>query len=418
MPSLSVSVLRIKDFRLLLCTRMLGSMALQAQALIVGWQVYSITHDPFMLGLTGLTEALPAISCAFFSGYIVDISRPHRIFLLCIGALALNCLTLWVTAGGMLDMHTSTLLPWIFGGIFISGVARSFIAPSSFSILPHVVPRAEIPAAGAWMTSGFQVAMITGPMAAGLIYGGYGVEAAWLIPVSLMSIALLMLMGMSPATRQLRSEDIREPVAESIKAGWKFIIKNRVLLSVMALDMFAVLFGGAVALLPAFSDQVLHTGAEGLGALRAAPAVGAIITALVLALWPMEKIRGITLLWAVVGFGVCMIGFGLSQVFWVAMVFLALSGAFDSVSMVIRSTLMQLLTPNNMRGRVSSVESMFIISSNEIGAFESGTAARLMGLVPSILFGGIGTLVVVAVTAKLAPQLRKMAVSADDAAKN
>lgn len=397
---------------------MFGMMALHAQAVIVGWQVYSITHDPFMLGLTGLAEAVPAIMCAFFSGYIVDISRPHRVFVWCIAAMALNCFGLLLIAGGIIVVPISILLPYIFTGIFISGIARSFVSPSAFTLLPRIVPRNEIAAATAWLNSGFQFAMISGPVLAGVIYGGYGVQAAWLIPVILMSLAVLTLLGMTYPTRQHKGGEMREPAAQSIKAGWKFIIKNKVLLSVMTLDMFAVLFGGAVALLPAFADKILYVGSEGLGALRAAPALGAIFTALALALWPMKTIRSTTLLWAVAGFGVCMIGFGLSKIFWVSMVFLAFSGAFDSVSMVIRATLMQLLTPENMRGRVSSVESMFIISSNEIGAFESGTAARLMGLVPSVVFGGVGTLLVVVLMAKFAPQMRRLAIDANDNVKN
>jgi len=197
---------------------------------------------------------------------------------------------------------------------------------------------------------------------------------------------------------------------KSIVAGWKFILQKPVLLSVMTLDMFAVLFGGAVAMLPAFADQVLHVGSEGLGALRAAPALGAMVTALFLAVRPMRHLSAKRLLWVVAGFGVCMIGFGLSHIFWLSMLLLILSGMFDCVSMVIRSTLMQLLTPDNMRGRVSSVNSMFVISSNEIGAFESGTVARLIGLVPSVVLGGFATLLVVGVTALLSPQLRRTVV--------
>jgi hypothetical protein len=202
----------------------------------------------------------------------------------------------------------------------------------------------------------------------------------------------------------------REAAWVSIKAGWTFVLKTPVLLSLMALDMFAVLFGGAVAMLPAYADLVLHVGSEGLGALRAAPALGGVATALTLAVKPMKKITAVRMFWAVSGFGACMVGFGLSHIFWVSLVFLVISGAFDSVSMLIRGTLMQLLTPDTMRGRVSAINSMFIISSNEIGSFESGTAARLMGLVPSVVFGGCMTLVVVLTTAFSSSKLRKTVV--------
>lgn len=415
MANLSVNVLRLADFRRLLFTRMCGMMALQAQAVIVGWQVYSLTKDPFMLGLTGLVEAVPAIACALVSGHIVDISRPHRIYLTCLSALALNTFMLFLLAGGIVHPGDTSVVPWIFLGIFISGVARAFIMPSTFSLLPQVVPRGEIPAASAWLSSGFQMAAIAGPAIAGLVYGGYGATVAWAMPMVLMTVAVLLAASMHPTTRNFRNSAMREPAKESIKAGWRFIWHNQVLLSVMALDMFAVLFGGVVAILPAYAEEVLHTDAEGLGLLRAATAVGAIATALWLAFKPMKKIHAVNLLWVITGFGVCMIGFGLTANFAIAFALLAISGAFDSVSMVMRSTLMQLLVPDAMRGRVSSVNSMFIISSNEIGAFRAGSGAALLGLVPSIIAGGIGTLLVVGVTAWRAPKLRKLVIDSEEA---
>jgi len=387
-------------------------MALQAQAVIVGWQIYSLTGDLLMLGLVGLVEAVPAIACALFAGHVVDISRPHFVFRMCIGTIALNTLFLLLFAGGIIPIPFGKLIHWIFAGIFISGLARSFIMPSSFSLLPQIIPREKIAAASAWMTSGFQVAAITGPAVAGLIYGGYGVQIAWLLPVILMSIAFVMISAISNHHRQFRRSEKSAPAVQSIKEGWKFILTNNVLLSIMALDMFAVLFGGATAMLPAIADKVLHVGSEGLGMLRAAPAIGSICTALFLAVRPLKTIKATVLLYAIAGFGFSMIGFGMSTVFAVSIFFLVLSGAFDSVSMVVRSTLMQLLVPDNMRGRVSAVNSMFIISSNEIGAFESGVAAKLFGLVPSIIFGGIGTLVVVSVTS-CSKKLRKTVVSTD-----
>jgi MFS family permease len=409
---LSLSVLGIRDFRLLLFTRMFVMMALQSQAVIVGWQVYSLTKDPFLLGLTGLTEALPAIAGAIFAGHIVDIGQPRLIYRLCIATLALNTFSLLAVAGHMPFLPQNTLVAFIFCGVFISGLARSFIMPSGFSLLSRIVRRPDIPAATAWLSTGSQVAAIGGPAIAGLVYGGYGPGGAWMLPAFLIGMALVMISFLR--VTHVRDAEKREPVLQSIRAGWSFILKTPVLLSVMALDMFAVLFGGAVAMLPAYADQILHVGSEGLGALRAAPALGAVVTALALALRPMKKITALRLLWVIVGFGVCMIGFGLSTIFWLSMLFLIVSGAFDSVSMLIRSTLMQLLTPDNMRGRISAINSMFIISSNEIGAFESGTAARLLGLVPSVVLGGIATLVIVGLTAFISPQLRKTVVHAQD----
>lgn len=411
MSGLSFNVLRLRDFRLLLAARFCTVVALQAQSVIVGWQIYSITKDPLLLGLTGLTEAVPAIFCALFAGYFVDIGQPKRIYLWCLGTLSLNTLVLLVIAGGYLQMDESHVVAALFTGVFISGLARSFAMPAAFSILPRIIPRGEMAGALSWQTSVFQIGAITGPAVAGLVYGGYGAHGAWWMPVTMLCISFTMI-GFIRLPSWERAAT-KPKAFESIREGWMFILGNKTLLTVMALDMFAVLFGGAVAMLPMFADQVLHIGAEGLGALRAAPAIGAVLTALVFALRPMKVISARRLLFVVAGFGVCMIGFGLSQYFWLSMIFLALSGAFDSVSMIIRGTLMQLLTPENMKGRVSAVNSMFIISSNEIGAFESGVAAKLLGLVPSIVFGGIATLSVVAAAAR-SKSFRQMSVRADE----
>jgi predicted MFS family arabinose efflux permease len=411
---IKLEVLKLRDFRVTLLTRLFVMTAWIAQDVIIGWQVYSLTHDTFMLGLTGLVEAVPALISALFAGHIVDISRPYRVLLGCIAVLAVNAIILMLV-GGEYVAAPGGILPWLFGGIFISGLARAFTMPASFALLPQIVPRVHMPSASALLTTGFQGATVIAPAIAGVVYGGYGARIAWLLPVFFILLALLLqIVGISATPCQWRSAQKREPAGKSIRAGWRFIFTHKILLAVMALDMFAVLFGGAVAMLPAVADQMLHVGSEGLGALRAAPALGAIVTALVLAVLPFKTIRASWLLWVIVGFGGCMIGFGLSQSFALSMGLLALSGAFDSVSMVIRSTLMQWLTPDDMRGRVSSVNSMFIISSNEIGSFESGTAAKLLGLVPSIVFGGVGTLVVVAITALLSPTMRKLVVQADE----
>ena len=409
--ALSFNVLKYPDFRLLLCTRLFGGTAMQAQAVIVGWQIYSITKSPFMLGLSGLFEAIPALACALFAGHVVDSFRPHRVFHICIGLLALNMLMLFLIGGKIIPFEDGTIVYWLFAGVFVSGLLRSFLMPASFVLQPQIIPRNENSAASAWLTGTFQTAIISGPAIAGIIYGGYGATTAWTIPVSLMAIEFLVIAMMSKKIKNYKAAEKREPAVQSIKAGWKFILTNKILLSVMALDMFAVLFGGAVSMLPAFADQVLHVGSEGLGILRASPAIGAILVALYLATNPLKTIKATTLLWVVAGFGICIIGFGLSQYFWLSLVFLAISGAFDSVSMIIRSTLMQLLTPDAMRGRVSSVNSMFIISSNEIGSFESGTAARFLGLVPSVVFGGICTITIVALTALCVPKFRRTVVN-------
>ena len=408
---LNFSILRLPNFRLLLFTRMFVGMALQAQAVIVGWQVYSLTRDYFLLGLTGLTEAAPALLGALFAGHFVDSGQPRNIYRGCVFVLTLNILSLLYVAGGYAGLGHHNLLIFIFCSVFISGLARSFAMPTNFALLSRIVTREEIPGATAWLSSGMQTAFITGPALAGLVYGGYGARGAWMLPALLIIMALLCISFLR--VFHDRSGEKREPAWTSIRAGWHFIIRTPVLLSLMALDMFAVLFGGAVAMLPAYADQVLHVGSEGLGALRAAPALGAVTMALFMAVRPMKRVSAMRMLWAVAGFGLCMVGFGVSRIFWLSMLFLIVSGAFDSISMLIRGTLMQLLTPENMRGRVSAISSMFIISSNEIGSFESGTAARLLGLVPSVVFGGCMTLLIVAGTALISPKLRKTAVSAE-----
>ena len=267
MKNLSFDVLAIRDFRLLLLTRFCIGMALQAQAIIVGWQVYSLTKDPFMLGLTGLTEAIPAICCAFIAGHIVDTNHPRWIYIGCLVALVVNTTILFLMAGGVLTEVGVHQVPWIFGGVFISGVACSFIMPSSFSLLPRIVSRKNIPSASAWMSSGMQIAMISGPAIAGLLYGGYGPRVAWMMPMFMVTMALVMILLLrTPPIERGAPSGLN--MWESIREGWRFILSKPVLLSVMALDMFAVLFGGAVAMLPAYADQVLHVGSEGLGLLR------------------------------------------------------------------------------------------------------------------------------------------------------
>jgi MFS family permease len=414
--NLSYDILKNSNFRLLVLTRMFSNMALQSLAVIVGWQVYKLTGDPLMLGLIGLTEAIPAIIGSLFSGYVVDISTPHHIYKVCIGVLVLNLTFLMSVGSDFFSLPHSTLIPLLFLGVFVSGVARSFSMPAYFSITPQIVEKKDYAAANAWTNTGFQISAICGPILAGLVYGIYGVGAAWVLPATFMALAFLCVISLKDL-REYQKFDTKESVIENIIDGWKFIIQNRMLLTIMALDMLAVLFGGAVAMLPAFAAHVLNVGPEGLGVLRTAPGIGAILAAFYFALRPMRTFPLSRMLWAVAGFGLCMIGFGLSTSFFLSLAFLAFSGLFDTISVIIRGTLKQLLTPDHMRGRVSAISSMFIISSNEIGSFESGVAARAMGLVPSVVFGGVMTLVVVASTYFMTPELRKNTLDENSSAK-
>ena len=406
-------VLQNRDFRSIFMTRFFVSVALQIQAVIVGWQIYKLRPDPLFLGLMGLTEAVPAITCSFFSGHAVDNTRPSLVFRLSILVTLLNTLMIFFAVLPATPLEDTQRLILLYVGIFISGASRSFTSPAVFSLIPMVIPRKMIGAASAWTSSAYQFASIFGPAIGGLVYSGFGATAAFALPPVMMVIAWFSIETLSKEGKSARSDARREPFVESIKAGIGFAFHHKVLLSTMTLDMFSVLFGGAVAVLPIFADQIFHTGAHGLGYLRAAPSVGSVIVAVYLALRPLKRIKGRTLLWVVAGFGFSTLFFALSKNFYLALFFLALSGMFDGVSMVIRSTLLQLLTPDKMRGRISALSSVFITSSNEIGAFESGLAARFMGLVTSVVAGGVMTLVVVATTAWSVPELRKVEVLED-----
>lgn len=406
------SLLLVRDFRLLFLARLCTSIALQAQLVIVGWEVYQLRPDPLLLGFLGLTEAVPAIGCAFVAGYMVDSFRPATVFRSSVAVLFANTLLLFLYVLPQLPMSVDQRIGLLFCTFFVSGASRVFTSASIFSLVPNVVAREQLPSAAAWNGSAYQFASIIGPAVGGLLYGFAGAGIAFAAPAVIQAAGWVAAESLSRSTKQLQTHTHREPFLQSVAAGLKFTVNNRVLFSTMTLDMFSVLFGGAVAVLPIYADQVLHVGSTGLGALRAAPAIGSAIVSLYLALRPMNVISGQALLTVVAGFGVSTILFSVSTNFILSFVFLGLSGAFDGVSMVIRSTILQLLTPDKMRGRVSSVNSLFLTSSNEIGAFESGVAARFMGLVPSVLFGGVMTLVVVAATAWFYPELRRTRISA------
>lgn len=407
MAFLNAPALAIPDFRRLFVTRFSASMALNVQAVIVGWQVYKLKPDPLLLGLIGLTEAIPAISCAFVSGHIVDTHRPVRVYRWALLAALFNSMLLWLAVWTRLPVEDSTRLSMLFCGVFISGAARSFFSPSIYSLVPRLVPRHLLGAAAAWNSSSFQFAAIVGPALGGFAYAYLGAELTFALPFVFVSTALALTFFLSKETRAIKSDHLRESFLTSIKAGIDFAFRHKVLLSAMTLDMFSVLFGGAVAVLPMFADQVFGTGSQGLGFLRAAPSIGSVCVAIWLALKPMKVISGRTLLIVVAGFGLATIGFAVSGGFMLALVFLGLAGLFDGVSMVIRSTLLQILAPDHMRGRIAALSSVFITSSNEIGAFESGVAARFLGLIPSVVFGGSMTLVVVLLTWLKVPELAR-----------
>lgn len=400
------AAMKIRDFRRFIFARFSITLAIQIQAVVVGWQVYEITKDPLSLGLIGLAEAIPSIAVSLYAGHVADILSRRRIIVICVATLVFcssALLFFTVDIGDFLLSHG--VIP-IYSVIFISGIARGFITPAIFSFMPQLVPRELYQNAISWNSTLWEMASIGGPPIGGLIYGFLGITTAYAVDVALTIVGLFLVW--SVADRPLPAVSEEQGIVEKIKAGLQFVFRNKIILSAISLDLFAVLFGGAVALLPIFADEILHVGKIGLGFLRSAPGIGALITALWLTYHPIRRHMGAILLVAVGGFGLCMIAFALSTHFWLSMGVLAMSGAFDSVSVIVRGTLLQTLTPENMKGRVSAVNNIFIGSSNEIGAFESGLAARLLGVIPSVLFGGIMTLLVVLVTAWKAPTLRNL----------
>ncbi|MGZ8982454.1 MAG: MFS transporter [Methylotenera sp.] len=395
-------------FLKLLAFRIQIVLAYQIMAVVVGWHIYEITHDTLSLGLIGLAEVIPYFGSALFAGHAVDHHYSRRMFgVLSAVMLGINAIILTaISMGWIVNSLGGNATLWIYGSIAFTGIARAFIGPSYGTLFAIILPRTEYARASGIGSAVLQVGLVIGPALGGLLVGFSSKTVAY-------SLATILCLG---ATIAMWSLKVKEPppavdgppVFTSIAQGLRFVFSNQIVLGALSLDMFAVLFGGAVALLPAFIQDIYHYGPEGLGILRAAPAVGAIITGLVLTRHPINLHAGRWLMGAVAGFGFCMIGFALSTYFWVAAVLLLLSGALDGISVVMRTTILQLATPDAMRGRVSAINGIFIGSSNELGAFESGLAARLLGLIPSVIFGGVMTLTVVGITAKLAPKLRKL----------
>lgn len=399
------AVLRMPEFRLYIAGRLCITLAMQIQAVVVGWQIYDLTKDPLSLGLIGLAEAVPSIVVSLYAGYVADVVPRKRIIVSVISVLLLCSVAL---LGFTLDVSKALYLVGvvpIYAVIFVSGIARGFMGPAVFSFMPQLLPSKQLYAnAITWSTTTWQAASLAGPAIGGLLYGFFGVSVAYATDASLVFLALFFFALLKG--RALPENANPQKMTESLKSGIRFVFGNQVILSAISLDLFAVLFGGAVALLPVFASEVLRMGPEALGFLRAAPAIGFVLMAIVMAYYPISVNAGKKMLWCVAGFGLSIVLFGLSNSFWFSMLMLIFSGAFDSISVIIRSTLIHTLTPEYMKGRVSSVNSIFVGSSNEIGAFESGFTAKIMGVVPAIVFGGVMTLLTVGVTAAKADKLR------------
>jgi MFS family permease len=415
-------VLKIRDYRFYIIARTFITFGVNVLATVVGWQVYAYTQDTFSLGLIGLAEFIPFLIVTLIGGYIADIFDRKKIIQTCVFLYTICAFLLFLLTTQykfIIDMYG--VLP-IYIIISLTGLVRGFLGPAQQAFAAQLVPQELLTNAATWSTMSWHLSSIGGPAIGGILYGFS--KSAWTSYALVSALAFIgFLFFLSIKSRHIPKNTVtpsrdgatgtkggekKEGFFDSVNVGMDFVFKSQVIWGSLALDMFAVLFGGAVALLPAFAKDVLQLGPEGLGMLRAAPAVGALTMAIYLAYNPPTQNAGRNLLYAVAGFGICTILFAISKNFWFSAAMLAGTGFFDNYSMVIRGTIIQLFTPNEMRGRVSAVNSLFIGSSNELGAFESGLAAKLMGLVPSVLFGGTMTLIVVLTTWIKAPKLRSL----------
>ncbi len=392
--------LRYQDFRLLFAGRFITSLGNQMLSVAIGWELWLRTHSAFALGMVGLVQVIPVILLSLPAGHVADQYNRKRIVLFTQLLLALCSLGLAVLS------YTQGPLILIYLCLLGIGIARAFNDPASSTLLPQTIPPEVFTSAATWSSSSWQLASIVGPAVAGLV-------AAWLGSVTVIYVfdvfaALTFLVLVSLIKGRPLALSRKSATLESLAEGIRFIRDTKVILAAITLDMFAVLLGGAVTLLPVYATDILKVGPTGLGLMRAAPSVGALLMALALAHLPAFKQAGKTLLWAVAGFGVATIVFGLSTYFWLSMLMLVVLGGLDNISVVIRSTLMLTRSPDEMRGRISSVNSIFIGASNELGGFESGLAAALFGPIISVVGGGIGTILVVLAIAKTWPEMREM----------
>src|SRR5579883_690128 len=400
------AALRVRDFRVLVLTRLAITIASQMEVVVVRYQVYGLTHDPLPIGIAGLVEAIPALLVALFAGHVADRTERRRLVILSRSALIISSSGLLALSFLMPSLYPTTGIWPIYAMIFIAGAASGLLSPASFAYNAEVLPKELYANGAAWNSSTWQTGAILGPTIGGLIAGYFSISSAYVVDVVLTIVAAfsVFLIPRRPFERRSREESN----LQSIVAGWKFVFRHQPILGAISLDLFAVLFGGAVAMLPVYASEIFHVGAEGLGLLQAAPSVGAVLVSVLFAHYKLRGRVGQQILWTVCAFGVSIILFAISTNFYLALALLVLYGATDSVSVIIRSTVIQLMTPDQMRGRVAAINSMFIITSNEIGAFESGLAAKLMGLVTSVLFGGIMTLITVGAVAGFAPKLRRL----------
>ena len=408
----------VSDFKKLVAARFLFTFGVEMQGVLLGWRMYELTHNTFYLAMIGLAEAIPALSLALYAGYLVDRSRPLNIFRWVIVGSALSGLVLWLSQTPELHVSDRAQIIALFAASFITGAARSFSQPSLYAILPRLVERKTLTRDLAMMTSAMQIARISGPGLGGLIFGATNMATtAGMVCIELVA-AIAILISIKTKLEPPEPSATPGSIYQELFSGAKFVFGHPILFPALTIDMVSVLFGGVTGLLPVYAQDILKVGPKGLGALRAAPALGAALVSLWLTRTGLKKSAGAWLFAAITGFGICTLVFGISENFYLSVAALGLSGGFDSISVIVRSTAVQLSSPDSMRGRISAVNSIFIGSSNEIGEVESGLTARWFGTVPAVIFGGAMCLVTVAVCAVFSPALRKLDLGALETAGN
>jgi MFS family permease len=407
------AALRYKEFNIFLLIRFILVIGWSMQFIIVEWEVYNLTKDPLSLGLIGLAEVIPAVSMALFAGHIVDQNEKKKLFVYAILAFFLIALGYYfITSPYVYSTYESKeIVLGIYLLVFLGGFIRAFFGPIIFSLVALIVPKKIYPNAATWSSSTWQLAIVAGPALAGFSIAWIGIHDS--MGFVLVAILAGLILTIFIKKKPILNPKIGEPILQSLKAGLAFVYRTKAILAAITLDMVAVLFGGAIALLPIYAQDILEVGSEGFGILRAAPAVGSVLIMFISAYIPLTKNAGKKLLLAIFGFGLSIIAFGVSSIFWVSVIALFLYGVTDGVSMIIRQTILQLKTPDEVRGRVASVNSIFVGSSNELGAFESGLTAKLMGTVQAVVFGGLMTILIVGFTAIKFPDFRKLDLTKD-----
>lgn len=399
--------LQHSEYRLFIANRFFYTMALRMTTTVVAYKLFQLTKSSFSIGLLGLSEFVPVFSLALYAGHVIDRSDKRTLLLKTVLTYSLCAVVLWLITMPSIEKRLSTtVLEGLFYiTIFFTGITRSFVGPANSAIIAQLVPRNILQYAANINSTTYLSASILGHASAGFLIAGVGVHGAFYFILAYVFVSAFFVSRIEKKPILHQKANIK--TWESVKAGLQYVFNHKILLGAISLDLFAVLFGGAVALIPEFADRILAVGPVGFGWLNAAIDIGSMLMIVTITLFPLRQHQGRILLFAVAGFGTCIIAFGLSDVFWMSFAALVIAGTLDGISVVVRGTIFQLTTPDEMRGRVSSVNSMFINSSNELGQFESGFTARLMGTVPAVLFGGAMTLLVVVLSWWRAPALRK-----------